>query len=88
MNFYHGTTLRNAIRIAEIGFLPRKGRSGSLRISSMPRVVLNKKRAERVAHHLSLPVKLMFMNCIAALEKSSLCAAAELLPSGGVSHPR
>ncbi len=25
MNFYHGTTLRNAIRIAEIGFLPRKG---------------------------------------------------------------
>ena len=25
MNFYHGTTLRNAIKIAEIGFLPRKG---------------------------------------------------------------
>ncbi len=25
MNFYHGTTLRNAIRIAEMGFLPRKG---------------------------------------------------------------
>jgi hypothetical protein len=25
MNFYHGTTLRSAIRIAEIGFLPRKG---------------------------------------------------------------
>ena len=25
MTFYHGTTLRNAIRIAEIGFLPRKG---------------------------------------------------------------
>ena len=25
MNFYHGTTLRSAIRIAEMGFLPRKG---------------------------------------------------------------
>ena len=25
MNFYHGTTLRSAIRIAEIGFLPKKG---------------------------------------------------------------
>ena len=25
MNFYHGTTLRSAIRIAEVGFLPRKG---------------------------------------------------------------
>ena len=25
MNFYHGTTLRNAIKIAEMGFLPRKG---------------------------------------------------------------
>ena len=25
MNFYHGTTLQNAIRIAEMGFLPRKG---------------------------------------------------------------
>ena len=25
MTFYHGTTLRSAIRIAEIGFLPRKG---------------------------------------------------------------
>ena len=25
MNYYHGTTLRNAIRIAEVGFLPRKG---------------------------------------------------------------
>ena len=25
MKFYHGTTLRNAIRIAEMGFLPRKG---------------------------------------------------------------
>ena len=25
MNFYHGTTLRNAIRIAKMGFLPRKG---------------------------------------------------------------
>ena len=25
MNFYHGTILQNAIRIAEIGFLPRKG---------------------------------------------------------------
>ena len=25
MDFYHGTTLQNAIRIAEIGFLPRKG---------------------------------------------------------------
>ena len=25
MNFYHGTTLRSAIKIAEIGFLPRKG---------------------------------------------------------------
>ena len=25
MNFYHGTTLRNAVKIAEIGFLPRKG---------------------------------------------------------------
>ena len=25
MKFYHGTTLQNAIRIAEMGFLPRKG---------------------------------------------------------------
>lgn len=25
MTFYHGTTVRNAIKIAEIGFLPRKG---------------------------------------------------------------
>ena len=25
MNFYHGTTLQNAIKIAEMGFLPRKG---------------------------------------------------------------
>ena len=25
MNYYHGTTLRNAIRIVEMGFLPRKG---------------------------------------------------------------
>ena len=25
MNFYHGTTVRNAIKIAETGFLPRKG---------------------------------------------------------------
>ena len=25
MKFYHGTTLRSAIKIAEMGFLPRKG---------------------------------------------------------------
>ena len=25
MRFYHGTTMRSAIKIAEMGFLPRKG---------------------------------------------------------------
>ena len=51
----------------------------------MLKVVLNKKRAERVAHRLSLPVRLMSKNCIIALEKISLYAAEEFLPSGDVS---
>ena len=48
MNFYHGTTLRNAVKIAEIGFLPRKGAVWS------PRVAICQgrasKRVERAAH--------------------------------------
>ena len=54
----------------------------------MLKVVLNKKRVERVAHRLSLLVRLMSKNCITVLGKITLCVAGELLLSGDVSRER
>ena len=86
MRFYHGTTMRSAIKIAEMGFLPRKGAVWFTTSKQYAQGRAKQKARRTAAHRLSSPVKLMSQNYITALEKIWLCVAGELLPSGGVFH--